>query len=120
MKASQNHMFKNVSSAYMAIFLEMALERLVQTGLKFSKMECYRRDWEAMLGAFEEKAAPIIKGIMHTIKPEESENIQGIDERLVWRVYWDLRSNSFGEEEENIFEILGYLNNNPPLDCVAA
>jgi len=119
MKASQNHIFKNVSSAYMAIFLEAALENLVQIGLKFSKMEC-RRDWEAMLGALEEKATPIIKGIMHTVKPEESENIQGMDERLVWKMYWDLRSNPSSEEEENIFEILGYLNNNPPLDSVAA
>ncbi|MDP3958282.1 MAG: hypothetical protein Q8Q36_02365 [bacterium] len=109
--------FKNESSSYLAVHLEDALERVVGVGLKFaSKRMSQDPLWHK---ALENKAAPVIRGILNALNPEATKNIQGMDERLIWRAYWAVRN----EPEcagTTIFELLAELNNNPPLTPVPA
>ena len=103
-------MFKNDTKAFIAAEMDEALESVVHAGLTlFGK-----RGIEKGLipEALEKKAAPLIRGILRSINPEVSANIQKMDEKVIWRIYWDLRTNSV-DTNVSIFELLGQLNNPP-------
>lgn len=105
-------MFKNDTKAYIAVEMDVALERVVRSGLRLAKKAWFEHD--LLLEALGNKAAPLIREILNSINPEVSKNIQGMDERVIWLVYWDLRSNPMDAEKISIFELLRELNN-PPL-----
>lgn len=107
--------FRTQVNGYLAIHLEIALERLAKAGLELLGREAIReRSKEVLLNALENKSVLVIRGILRTLNPEVTENIREIDERKIWRVFWDLR-NSPVNDDISIFAILAELNNNPPL-----
>ena len=111
--------FRNESSGYVAVHLEDALDRVVKTGIKL--VGTFRRtgDKDLFLQALENKAVPVIRGILRTINPEMLENISGIEERTIWRIYWDIKNDPLNANI-SIFVLIAELNSNPPLTAVAA
>jgi hypothetical protein len=107
-KSALDRMFRNRSCAFTAIWLEDALERVVQVGFKIIQ----RRLLPRVLLKFwlEERGTPVIKGIIRTLDPRMSENIQGM-ERKIWEVYWNLRQDGVNV---SIFTLLNQLNEHPP------
>lgn len=95
----------------MAIQLEIALERVVQVGLELSAARKYEAS--TLRQGLQIKGAPIIKGILRYIRPEMSKGVRQIDERIIWNIYWTMRSNPM-EKRISIFSLLSGLNKNPP------
>lgn len=108
--ALAQRLYENDTKAFIAVEMDEALESLVHAGLTLFE----RRGIEKGLipEALEKKAAPLIRGILQSINPKVSANIQRMDERVIWRIYWELRSNSV-DTNVSIFELLGQLNNPP-------
>ena len=110
--------FGTETNAFLAVQLGAILERLMERGIDFEK-KILPSDRDVVHEMFEKKARPIIKEIMGRFRPEVIANIQGIDEGLVWKVFWDMRKDSI-EPKISIFTLLAELNRNPPLAPVPA
>ncbi|HQT82824.1 MAG TPA: hypothetical protein PLW99_01600 [Candidatus Paceibacterota bacterium] len=107
--------FRDEVSEFLVTQLSVMLEeRVVRLGLKLAGKSWVRQDQLPKI--LEKRGAFIIRGILDSLNPEAFKNIQGMDERTIWRVYWDLRSNSVNENI-SIFELLRGLNT-PPYDSV--
>ena len=107
--------FRNTVNGYLAVFLEEALERVVQVGLRFSqgglKDEC-------LLQALENKAVPVIQGILRTFNPEVIWNVREMEPERIWEIYWALRTD--GNEPISIFTVIAELNSSPPTNLCPA
>ena len=110
-------MFKSVPSALAVIDLEKELEKAVcvgvnltrrtATGIKFAPRE------------LENKTLPIIREILENVNPEMLGNVLKIDARVVWEVYWYLRSKP-GGLRTCFFALLIDLNKNPSFTSLCA
>lgn len=102
--------FRNEVNAYWASCLEGVLEKLLGVGQRLIDT-ISEADRKLFLKALENKSAVIVRGILETLNPETTKNIQGMDERMIWRIFWDLRGNR-ENAEISIFMVIGELNRN--------
>jgi len=106
--------FRTETSANLAVHLEIALDRLATAGVDVIKLTEGAPPGDKLLAlkVLEERAVPLIQGIVKTIKPEFKENVRAMDERSIWRAFWELRQ-GLKEPKITIFAILAELNSNP-------
>ena len=106
-------MFENDTKRFIALQMDIALETVVLRGLRFPEKARISRLLMPML---ERRGAQLIRGFLKSLNPELFGNVQRMDERIIWRIYWDLQRDSEGSEI-SIHELLKELNT-PPLAFV--
>lgn len=116
MNASGN-IFKNDVKALEAEYLEAMLEKTVRSGIRLT-----RRKWfwiELVPQALENRALPLIRKMLKIISPEMFESVRKMDERVIWMIYWSLRSNP-AKNHIYFLELLIELDKNPPFASIFA
>lgn len=109
--------FKNDIVALEAEYLEAMLEKTIRSGIRLT-----RRKWfwvELVPQALENRAIPLIREMLANINPEMFGNVRKMDERMIWMVYWNLRSNP-ANNHMYFLELLVELNKNPPFADIFA
>ncbi|MDD2657623.1 MAG: hypothetical protein PHD04_03120 [Candidatus Pacebacteria bacterium] len=101
--------FRSEVAEFLAVQMGVALERLVWLGLEHSKKKWLSRD--QLRRILDGRGALIIRGILDSFDPSVAAHVRSLDERTLWRVYWDLRSNSVNM---NIFAFIGALDDPYP------
>jgi hypothetical protein len=110
-------MFKDDIEALEAEYCEAMLEKTIRSGMRLT-----RRKWlwiELVPQALENRAVPIIKNMLHVVNPELYKNVRKMDERVIWMVYWCLRSNP-ANKKMFFLELLAELDKNPPFASIFA
>lgn len=110
-------MFKDDTEALEAEYFEAILEKTIQSGMRLT-----RRKWlwiELVPQALENRAVPIIRNMLQIINPELYKNVREMDERVIWMVYWCLRSNPV-HKRMSFLELLAELDKNPPFADIFA
>jgi len=97
--------FRSEVAEFLVVQMDAALERLVWLGLEHTKKGWLSK--EQLQKILEGRGAIIIRGILNSLNPGAVMNARGLDEKMLWRVYWELRSNSI---DMNIFEFIGELD----------
>lgn len=115
-RAIAQRVFRSSESGLMAIQLGQMLKKIVQKGLEIKGRR--RFPSHGLNVEIEKKGAPMIRGIVKAMDPDNSENIGRIDERVIWRIFWQLQYDST-KTRMDIFALLSELENNPPFSSYA-
>lgn len=108
-------LFKNETSARLAMQFAMLLEDLVKAGHEVIKLTKGAPPYHEafVLRELEEKASPYIRQIVASMKPEFIKDIEAVDERSIWRAFWERQES--GGEATTIFAFLAELYGNRAL-----
>jgi hypothetical protein len=93
------------------------LEKTIRSGIRLT-----RRKWiwiELVPQALENRTVPIIQEMLRIINPELYKNVRKMDERVIWTIYWCLRSNPVSKKM-SFLELLAELDKNPPFASIFA
>jgi len=115
-RAVVKRVFRDSESGLMAIQLGQMLERIVQKGLEIKRKR--RFPPHGLNIEIEKKGAPMIRGIVKAMDPDNSENIGRMDARVIWRIFWQLQYDST-KTRMGIFALLAELESNPPFSSCA-
>jgi hypothetical protein len=111
LNAAIRRIFKDETSAFIAMQLEIVLERMVPLAVEITKKKYSTKS--LLFQRLENRAVPIIWEILQTMDPEVSESVREIDGRVIWTIYWRLKSNP-ANKHMSFFCLLVELNKNLP------
>lgn len=103
-------MFENDTKAFIAVQMQLALEGVVRDGFTLSQKRWIKPN--VVQEVLCRKGAPLIREILNSMNSEATRRVRQMDERTIWSIYWDVRSNA-PDVAPSIFLLLSELNDPP-------